>query len=105
MRVVCVLMLAGFTVGSIIDCIEASCFLCSESVEVGVLEGVRDHLEIVHAPCFTSDWVFLVLRKVDKGIGYLRCGLVLIFILFKLYYIYILLNIRILLLNINIYLK
>jgi len=67
-------MLAGFTVGSIVNCIKASCFLCSESVEVGVLEGVRDHLETVHTSCSTSDWVFLVLREVDKGVGYLRCG-------------------------------
>jgi hypothetical protein len=65
MRVVCFLMLACFTLGTVVGCIETSCFLCSDGVEIGVLEEVRDHLEVVHASYSTSEWILLVLREVD----------------------------------------
>jgi hypothetical protein len=38
MRVVSVPKLADFTVGTIVNCIEVSCFLCSEGVKVNALE-------------------------------------------------------------------
>ena len=76
MRVVCVSMLAGFTVGTVVSYIETSSFLCGKGVEVGVLEGFRDHLQVVHASCSTSEWVVLVLREVDQGVRQFWSGLI-----------------------------
>jgi len=65
MGIVCIWKLAGFALSTVFDSVEASCFFCGEGMKIGVLEGVRDHLEIVHPSCSTFEWVFLVLREAD----------------------------------------
>ena len=65
MGIVCIRKLAGFALSTVFDCVKASCFFCGEGMKISVLEGVRDHLEIVHPSCSTFEWVFLVLRESD----------------------------------------